>query len=140
MEVLMPGTSFTAVGLTALNFSVNPSYPGKVTLDPGLVPLKSEGGEDIFIRKGNRSMLIALNFIGLPAADFDGGFDYAAGAQTSGSQSLVNWFISQSGKSFTYNDPFGKSHIVVFGQDKLEFSLTDDGAWEGTLLLKEIIG
>jgi hypothetical protein len=140
MEVLMPGASFTAAGLTALNFSVNPSYPGKVTLDPGLVPLKSEGGEDIFIRKGSSSMLIALNFVGLPAADFDGGFDYASGVQTSGSQSLVNWFISRSGKSFTYNDPFGKSHVVVFGQDKLEFSLTDDGAWEGALLLKEMIG
>ncbi|MGC2424138.1 MAG: hypothetical protein WA666_07300 [Nitrospirota bacterium] len=136
----MPGASFTAVGFTPLNFSVNPSYPGKVTLDPGLVPLKSEGGEDIFIRKGNSSMLIALNFIGLPVADFDGGFDYAAGAQASGSQSLVNWFISLSGKIFTYADPFGKSHSVVFGQDKLEFSLMDDGAWGGTLLLKEIIG
>jgi hypothetical protein len=136
----MPGASFIAVGQTALNFSVNPSYPGKVTLDPGFVLLKSEGGEDIFIRKGDRSILIALNFVGLPAADFDGGFDYASGVQTSGSQSLVNWFISQSGKSFTYNDPFGKSHIVVFGQDKLDFSLMDDGAWEGTLLLKEIIG
>ncbi len=136
----MPGASFTAVGFTPLNFSVNPSYPGKVTLDSGFINLKSEGGEDVFFRKGNGSVLIALNFAGLPAPDFDGGFDYAAGAQAANSQSLVNWFISLSGKTFTYADPFGNSHSVVFGQEKLEFSLAEDGAWNGTLLLKEIIG
>lgn len=136
----MPGASFTAVGLTPLNFSVNPCYPGKVTLDSGFINLKSEGGEDIFLRKANSSMLIALNFSGLPASDFDSGFDYAAGTQAAGTQSLVNWFISQAGQTFIYEDPFGSSHSVVFSQEKLEFSLTEDGAYDGTLLLKEIIG
>ncbi len=136
----MPGASFTAVGLTPLNFSVNPCYPGKVTLDTGFINLKSEGGEDIFLRKADSSALIALNFSGLTASDFDGGFDYAAGAQAAGTQSLVNWFISQAGKTFTYDDPFGNSHSVVFGQEKLEFSFTEDGAYNGAVLLKEIIG
>jgi hypothetical protein len=93
LEVLMSGASFTAAGLTALNFSVNPSYPGKVTLDPGLVPLKSEGGEDIFIRKGGSSMFMALNFVGLPAADFDGGFDYASGGGGRAKLSFSDKFV-----------------------------------------------
>jgi len=137
-------TSFTAAGgIVPLNFSVNPSYPGKFLLQSGIARTLTEGGTEYAYRKGAFYGLYTLSFEGMPAADFDGGFDYKTSAQAEGTQSLVNWFVNVAppgAAGFTYKDPFGSEHAVSFAEDKLEFSLTDNGLYGGTVVLKEILG
>ena len=139
----MAETSFSAGdGATPLVFSVNPSYPGRVTLRSGLARASTEGGFEYAYNKGQPCAVHTLRFTGMPASDLDGGFDYVAGAQAEGSQSLLNWFVNVAPgvESFTYKDPFGAEHAVVFADGALELSLTDMGLYDGVITLKETIG
>ncbi|MBI5694399.1 MAG: hypothetical protein HZC51_01495 [Nitrospirae bacterium] len=138
----MADAAFTADGVTPLIFSVNPSYPGRLGLGSGRVRGKTEGGEDYLYTKGKAYVLYTLRFEGMPARDFDGGYDYAAGVQEGGSQSLVNWFVSVAadGAEFTYSDPFGGTHQVTLADTVLEFTLTDNGLYDGALTLRETVG
>ncbi|MGA2193084.1 MAG: hypothetical protein ABSG42_06885 [Nitrospirota bacterium] len=133
--------SFSAgAGVTPLVFSVNPRYPGKVTIMSGNARVETEGGEEYIYKKGPGSVVLELKFENMPSADFDGGFDYTTGSQASGTQSLVNWFINLSNAPFSYNDPFGNGYTVTFAVDKIEFQLTDKGLYEGVIALREETG
>ena len=140
----MSESAFTAgAGVTPLNFSVNPSYPGKVTLQSGLAKAQTEGGSEYAYSKGPAYVLYTLRFEDMPAKDFDGGFDYKTGGQAEGTQSLVNWFLNiapPGASGFTYKDPFGTEHEVTFADDRLEFMLTDIGLYGGAVVLKETLG
>jgi len=140
----MAETVFTAGGGAApLDFSVNPSYPGRVTLQSGVARAQTEGGTEYAYAKGPLYALYTLRFEGMPGSDYDGGFDYAASSQAAGAQSLINWFINVAppgSAGFTYTDAFGKAHSVTFADDRLEFSLTGDGLYDGVITLKEILG
>jgi len=139
----MADTVFTAgAGVTPLSFSVNPCYPVRVCLNSGVARGVSEGGTEYAYRKGPLYALHFIRFEGLPSSDYDGGYDYVTGLQGAGTQSLVNWFVnvSQAGSgTFTYTDPFGKARTVSLADDKLEFSLTDKGSYDGAITLKEIL-
>lgn len=135
--------AFNKTGETPLVFSVAPRYPCGVSLVSGFVNAESEGGEEFVYRKGSSYALLELKFEGLPAADFDGGFNYAVNAQAAGTQSLVNWFynvFSPSRAPFTYTDPFGRGHTVTIEGDRLDFSETNFGLYDGTIILKERLG
>ncbi len=139
----MGSPAFKKAGEVSLVFPVAPCYPCKVTLESGFVNAETEGGGQYVYRKGRSFALLELKFEGLPAADFHGGFDYAANAQAAGTQSLVNWFynvFSPSRGVFTYTDPFGKDHAVTIEGDRLDFGLTNYGFYEGTIILKEQVG
>jgi len=138
----MTSASFSAgTGVTPLAFSVNPSYPVRAVLHTGLVKALTEGGDEYSYGKGPGYILHYLRFEGLPAVDFDGGYDYAAGTQEAGTQSLVNWFLNAAGVgTFTYQDPFGKLHEVSFADDRLEFAMADYGLYDGVITLKQRIG
>lgn len=137
----MPKATFSSPTAQPLTFSVNPRYPGKITINPGMVRGRTEGGEDCVYEKAAPFALIDLKFADLPASDFDGGFDYSAATQTTGTQSLVNWFLMfGAGGAFTYTDPFGRSHTVSLTTDHLDFALTEFGLYDGSLTLKEQIG
>jgi hypothetical protein len=137
----MASATFTAdAGVTPLAFSVNPRYPGRVTVQSGLVRALTEGNEEYMFAKGARYAVIELKFEGMPACDFDGGFDYLTNSQAQGKQSLTNWFLNLASEAFTYTDPFGKSHEVTFADDKLDFQMTDNGLYDGVLKLRELLG
>lgn len=138
----MSETIFSADGVTSLVFSVNPSYPGRLMLDSGRVRATTEGGEDRLYKKGTACAVHTLRFEGLPASDFDGGFDYVAGIQAAGTQSLAGWFflVASDGSEFMYSDPFGGEHVVTLADSGLDFSLTDLGLYDGTIRLRERVG
>jgi hypothetical protein len=139
----MSQARFESAGATPLVFGVNPAYPGRVVLRTSSVRAETEGGAEYVYRKGGGYLQLTLRFDGLPASDFDGGFDYAAGTQAEGSQSLVNWFFGVTGmgaSSFTYYDPFGNTREVAFMDDRLEFAMTDHGQYTGIINLKERLG
>jgi hypothetical protein len=139
----MPVTAFTSQGADGLEFSVNPVYPGRLEVSPGLAIGLTEGGEAYAYGKGRPCVVHVLSFEDMPSADFDGGFDYATGAQTPGTQSLVNWFVNVAppgGGGFTYSDPFGGSHTVAFADARLDFSLTSLGFYSVSIRLREYIG
>jgi hypothetical protein len=137
----MGAATFTAgEGVTPLVFSVNPRYPGKVTLQSGVVRVLTEGNEEYAFGKGAGYAIIELKFEGMPASDFDGGFDYPTNSQAHGRQSLTNWFFRNAGGVFTYTDPFGTSHQVTFADDSLAFQMTDNGLYDGVIKLRELLG
>lgn len=134
--------SFMAEGHDTLYFAVNPVYPGRVELKSGVVTGMTEGGRTYSYRKGVDSLLHVLRFEDIPATGFEGGYDYQAGTQAPGTQSLANWFftVAPPGTKFTYNDPFGVAHAVEFADTALEFSLTGYMLYSGTLRLIEMAG
>ncbi len=135
--------AFNKTGEVSLVFAVAPRYPCRVSLVSGFVSAETEGGEEYAYGKGSSYALLELKFEGLPAADFDGGYNYAANAQAAGTQSLVNWFynvFSPSRAAFTYTDPFGKGHTVTIEGDRLDFTETNYGLYDGTIILKERLG
>lgn len=139
----MAEAKFMADGATALVFTVNPRYPGRTTLDGGSVRGLTEGGQEYVYKKGRACLLHELKFEGMPASDFDGGFDYATSTQAAGTQSLVNWFLNVHGQDhapFTYQDPFGNTHSVMIVDDRLSFALTDYGLYDGVITLKQYTG
>jgi len=139
----MPHAKFELDGNEPLEFSVNPSYPGETSIDSGMVTALTEGGEIYASRKSGRVQKIALRFDGMPASDYDGGYDYAAGTQNAGTQSLVNWFLnvaSPGAVEFTYTDPFGDAHTVTFSEGDLDMKLTDEGEYTGTVRLRKALG
>ena len=133
----MAQASFTKDGMAPLEFSVNPHYPGRVTVAGGTVRGNAESGEGYAYEKGAPYSLTELRFEDMPEADYDGGFDYSAKTQGAGTQSLINWFLELSGGEFTYNDPFGRAHAVTFADEKLRFAMTDKGFYEGSVTLRE---
>jgi hypothetical protein len=138
----MPAASFSAgTGVTQLVFSVNPCYPVRAVFNSGSVKAMTEGGEEYVYRKGEGYLLHYVRFEGMPASDYDGGYDYSAKAQAEGTQSLINWFCSIAGSgTFTYQDPFGKAHQVSMADGKLDFGMTDNGLYDGVITLKEMLG
>jgi len=138
----MSETMFTAEGdVSPLVFSVNPRYPGKVGLHSGIAKGTSEGGDEYAYTKGKAHVLYVLIFDGLPASEFDGGFDYPTRTQAPGTQSLVNWFLNVAPYGvFTYHDPFGKEHTVRIINEALDFSLTEHDFYSGSITLKETLG
>jgi len=139
----MPDASFTMSGAAPLVFGVNPRYPQKLGVFTGSVSGFTDGGEVYVHEKGVPYAIIELKFDGLPAAVFDGGFDYASNAQAAGTQSLVGWFLALWAPSravFIYNDPYGGAHEVTFVDERLEFSLGDFGLYDGIIRLRKKIG
>ncbi len=139
----MPGARFELSGVTPLALQVNPAYPGRVVFRSGTVRTETEGGQEYVYNKGVGYAQLVLRFDGLPASDFDGGFDYAAGTQAPGTQTLANWYFKvtgMGGTAFTYYDPFGVAHEVSFMDDRFEFSMTDHGFYSGVINLKERLG
>lgn len=134
--------SFNTDGHPPLLFSVNPVYPGRLELQSGVVAGRTEGGRTYSYRKGPSAVAHTLRFEDMPGRDYDGGFDYATGEQAEGTQSLVNWFfnVAPPGTPFVYTDPFGASHTVEVVDSTVEFSLTGNGLYSGTLRLKETTG
>ena len=140
----MSTASFSMGGAAVpLVFSVNPSYPCKAALCAGAVRVRTEGGGYYAYEKGGCAAELLLHFAGLPAAEFDGGFDYAAKTQAEGTQSLAGWFFgaTKSGTLwFTYTDPAGHGHDVAFADNRLEFALTDNGLYDGAVRLVKVVG
>ncbi len=139
----MPGTSFSTQDGDTLEFSANPVYPGRLEADSGLALGITEGGVTYAYGKGRPCILHTLRFEDMPASDLDGGFDYASGTQSPGTQSLMNWFINVApagSGGFTYDDPFGGSHSVEFADAMIEFSLTSPGLYSVSLRLREYVG
>jgi len=139
----MPHARFDIDGHEPLEFSVNPLYPGETFIDSGMVTALTEGGEIYASRKSSRALKLALRFEGMPASDYDGGYDYATGAQDAGTQSLVNWFLNVApagALGFNYTDPFGDVHSVTFADGTLDMRLTDEGVYSGTVKLRKALG
>ena len=139
----MAGARFELPGAAPLEFRVNPAYPGRVVLRSGSVRAETEGGGEYVYSKDGGFAQLTLRFEGMPASDFDGGFDYSSGTQAPGTQSLANWYFKvtgMGGAAFTYYDPFGGAHEVSFMDERLEFSMTDHGLYSGVINLKERLG
>jgi hypothetical protein len=130
---------FTKAGQASLRFPVNPSYPGGLVVESGVVNCITEGGGRYAYKKSEPCVLITLRFSGLPASAYDGGYDYAARVQVSSTQSLVNWFLNvcSDRSEFSYSDPFGKTHAVTIEDDRLLFSLADHELYDGTITLRK---
>lgn len=126
-----------------LVFTVNPSYPGDVRLDSGSVVAFTEGGEPYSARKSASGVEYVLRFDGMPASDYDGGYDYGAKTQGAGTQCLVNWFLNVAppgAAEFKYTDPFGAAHTVTFADGTLDMKLTDEGEYAGSVRLRKALG
>jgi len=138
----MSETKFTAAGATPLVFSVNPVYPVKVAVESGVVVSMTEAGTERAHEKGPVRVVRELQFVGLTASEFDGGFDYLSRSQAQGSQSLVNWFINVAppGVSFSFEDAFGVVRTVGFQGVTLAFELSGAGLYDGVVALREVIG
>jgi len=139
----MNNTVFSRQGEQQLEFSVNPVYPGRLEAYCGLAVGLTEGGAIYSYGKATPHVLHTLRFEEMPSSDFDGGFDYPAGVQEPGTQSLVNWFMNVAppgGGNFTYTDPFGGTHVVELADTRLEFLLTANGLYSGTIRMKEYVG
>jgi len=138
----MGDAKFEKNGYAPLVFTVNPAYPGDVRIDSGTVAAYTEGGEIYSARKAAPAAAYVLRFDGMPAADYDGGYDYTSGVQDAGTQSLVNWFLNvapPASAEFTYTDPFGASHTVSFSDGALDMRLTDEGEYSGTVRLRKAL-